>query len=124
MMRTWALSDSALAISTIWHCAHRQFADECGLCAMDVLAVDGEIDHRDVFLSAHAEAATTASVPASHARWVRSRSIPRTARTPDRHRSTRCAIIAQFIVYRATKRRAGPRLGEGPRQGMLQSVEK
>jgi ferredoxin-NADP reductase len=26
---------------------------ECGLCAMDVLAVDGEIDHRDVFLSDH-----------------------------------------------------------------------
>jgi ferredoxin-NADP reductase len=26
---------------------------ECGLCAMDVLAVDGEIDHRDVFLSPH-----------------------------------------------------------------------
>lgn len=24
---------------------------ECGLCAMDVIAVDGEIDHRDVFLS-------------------------------------------------------------------------
>jgi ferredoxin-NADP reductase len=24
---------------------------ECGLCTMDVLAVDGEIDHRDVFLS-------------------------------------------------------------------------
>ena len=24
---------------------------ECGLCAMDVLAVQGEIDHRDVFLS-------------------------------------------------------------------------
>jgi ferredoxin-NADP reductase len=24
---------------------------ECGLCAMDVLCVDGEIDHRDVFLS-------------------------------------------------------------------------
>jgi ferredoxin-NADP reductase len=24
---------------------------ECGLCAMDVLSVDGEIDHRDVFLS-------------------------------------------------------------------------
>ena len=24
---------------------------ECGLCAMDVLAVNGEIDHRDVFLS-------------------------------------------------------------------------
>ncbi len=26
---------------------------ECGLCAMDVLALDGEADHRDVFLSAH-----------------------------------------------------------------------
>ena len=26
---------------------------ECGLCAMDVLGVDGEIDHRDVFLSEH-----------------------------------------------------------------------
>ena len=24
---------------------------ECGLCAMDILALDGEIDHRDVFLS-------------------------------------------------------------------------
>ena len=24
---------------------------ECGLCAMDVLALDGDIDHRDVFLS-------------------------------------------------------------------------
>jgi vanillate O-demethylase ferredoxin subunit len=24
---------------------------ECGLCAVDVVAVDGEIDHRDVFLS-------------------------------------------------------------------------
>lgn len=26
---------------------------ECGLCALDVLALEGEIDHRDVFLSAH-----------------------------------------------------------------------
>ena len=26
---------------------------ECGLCTMDVLAVKGEIDHRDVFLSDH-----------------------------------------------------------------------
>ena len=26
---------------------------ECGLCALDVVAVDGEIDHRDVFLSDH-----------------------------------------------------------------------
>ena len=30
---------------------------ECGLCAMNVLALDGEIDHRDVFLSAHEKAA-------------------------------------------------------------------
>lgn len=26
---------------------------ECGLCALDVIAVEGEIDHRDVFLSDH-----------------------------------------------------------------------
>lgn len=26
---------------------------ECGLCAMDILSVDGELDHRDVFLSGH-----------------------------------------------------------------------
>ena len=30
---------------------------ECGLCAMDVLAVQGSIDHRDVFLSAAERAA-------------------------------------------------------------------
>lgn len=29
---------------------------ECGLCAMNVLALDGEIDHRDVFLSDHEKA--------------------------------------------------------------------
>ena len=29
---------------------------ECGLCAMDVLAVDGRIDHRDVFFSDHQHA--------------------------------------------------------------------
>jgi vanillate O-demethylase ferredoxin subunit len=32
---------------------------ECGLCAMDILAVDGEIDHRDVFLSDHEKAQNT-----------------------------------------------------------------
>ena len=26
---------------------------ECGVCAIDVIAVDGEIDHRDVFFSDH-----------------------------------------------------------------------
>ena len=32
---------------------------ECGLCAMDVISVDGEIDHRDVFLSEHEKKSTT-----------------------------------------------------------------
>jgi vanillate O-demethylase ferredoxin subunit len=32
---------------------------ECGLCAMDILAVDGEIDHRDVFLSDHEKTQNT-----------------------------------------------------------------
>ncbi|MDM0023043.1 PDR/VanB family oxidoreductase [Variovorax saccharolyticus] len=36
-------------IQTLWDCRR----GECGLCAMDVLALDGEIDHRDVFLSEH-----------------------------------------------------------------------
>lgn len=30
---------------------------ECGLCAMDILAVDGVVDHRDVFFSDHEKAA-------------------------------------------------------------------
>ena len=30
---------------------------ECGLCALDVVSVEGTIDHRDVFLSAHEKAA-------------------------------------------------------------------
>ncbi len=29
---------------------------ECGLCAMDVISLQGEMDHRDVFLSAHEKA--------------------------------------------------------------------
>ncbi|MEO7887702.1 MAG: PDR/VanB family oxidoreductase [Polaromonas sp.] len=32
---------------------------ECGLCTLDVLALDGEIDHRDVFLSAHEKQGNT-----------------------------------------------------------------
>ena len=42
----------AAGVQTLWDCRR----GECGLCAMDVLAVDGEIDHRDVFLSAHEKA--------------------------------------------------------------------
>lgn len=34
-------------IAVLRHCQR----GECGLCAMDVLAIDGELDHRDVFLS-------------------------------------------------------------------------
>ncbi len=39
----------AAGIQTISDCKR----GECGLCAMDVISVDGEIDHRDVFLSDH-----------------------------------------------------------------------
>lgn len=37
----------AAGIDTISDCRR----GECGLCAMDVLDVQGEMDHRDVFLS-------------------------------------------------------------------------
>jgi vanillate O-demethylase ferredoxin subunit len=30
---------------------------ECGVCAIDVVAVDGQIDHRDVFFSDHQKSA-------------------------------------------------------------------
>jgi len=36
-------------VQTLYDCQR----GECGLCAMDVLALDGVIDHRDVFLSPH-----------------------------------------------------------------------
>ncbi|MDM0113240.1 PDR/VanB family oxidoreductase [Variovorax sp. J22R133] len=42
-------------VQTLWDCRR----GECGLCAMDVLAVDGEIDHRDVFLSEHEKKSNT-----------------------------------------------------------------
>ena len=45
----------AAGVQTLWDCKR----GECGLCAMDVLAVDGQIDHRDVFLSEHEKASTT-----------------------------------------------------------------
>jgi ferredoxin-NADP reductase len=45
----------AAGVQTLWDCRR----GECGLCAMDVLAVDGEIDHRDVFLSEHEKKANT-----------------------------------------------------------------
>jgi vanillate O-demethylase ferredoxin subunit len=40
---------NASGIDTIADCKR----GECGLCVMDVLAIDGKIDHRDVFLSPH-----------------------------------------------------------------------
>ncbi|MGJ7553114.1 PDR/VanB family oxidoreductase [Variovorax sp. RB3P1] len=45
----------AAGVQTLWDCKR----GECGLCAMDVLAVDGQIDHRDVFLSEHEKESTT-----------------------------------------------------------------
>ena len=36
---------------------------ECGVCAIDVLAVDGEIDHRDVFFSDHQKSGNTKICP-------------------------------------------------------------
>ncbi|MGR4867325.1 PDR/VanB family oxidoreductase [Variovorax sp. LARHSF232] len=45
----------AAGVQTLWDCRR----GECGLCALDVLAVDGEIDHRDVFLGEHEKKANT-----------------------------------------------------------------
>jgi ferredoxin-NADP reductase len=42
-------------VQTLYDCRR----GECGLCAMDILAVDGEIDHRDVFLSEHEKSSNT-----------------------------------------------------------------
>jgi vanillate O-demethylase ferredoxin subunit len=42
-------------VQTLFDCRR----GECGLCAMDVLAVDGAIDHRDVFLSEHEKEGNT-----------------------------------------------------------------
>jgi ferredoxin len=41
---------------------------ECGVCAIDVVAVDGQIDHRDVFFSDHQK---SANAPASRAPLAR-----------------------------------------------------
>ncbi len=45
----------AAGVQTIFDCKR----GECGLCTLDVLAVDGEIDHRDVFLSEHEKSSNT-----------------------------------------------------------------
>lgn len=42
-------------VQTLFDCKR----GECGLCAMDVLAVDGTIDHRDVYLSEHEKQANS-----------------------------------------------------------------
>ncbi|MEH2471303.1 ferredoxin-NADP reductase [Nitrobacteraceae bacterium AZCC 2161] len=36
---------------------------ECGVCAIDVVAIDGEIDHRDVFFSDHQKQSNTRICP-------------------------------------------------------------
>ena len=40
-------------VETLFDCRR----GECGLCAMDIVSVQGEVDHRDVFLSAHEQRA-------------------------------------------------------------------
>jgi ferredoxin-NADP reductase len=45
----------AAGVQTLWDCKR----GECGLCVIDVLAVEGEVDHRDVFLSAHEKQSAT-----------------------------------------------------------------
>jgi ferredoxin-NADP reductase len=40
---------NAAGVEVMWDCLR----GECGLCAVDIVAVDGGIDHRDVFLSDH-----------------------------------------------------------------------
>lgn len=42
-------------VQTLWDCRR----GECGLCAMDVISVEGEIDHRDVFLGEHEKQCNT-----------------------------------------------------------------
>lgn len=42
-------------VQTLFDCKR----GECGLCAMDVLAVEGSIDHRDVYLSDHEKQANS-----------------------------------------------------------------
>lgn len=42
----------AVGVQTLHDCKR----GECGLCAVEVLSLDGEIDHRDVFLSEHEKA--------------------------------------------------------------------
>jgi len=42
-------------VQTLWDCRR----GECGLCAMDVMQVEGEIDHRDVFLAEHEKKCNT-----------------------------------------------------------------
>lgn len=42
-------------VQAIWGCRR----GECGLCALPVLALDGDIEHRDVFFSEHEKQANT-----------------------------------------------------------------
>ncbi len=50
---------SSKGVQTISDCKR----GECGLCAMDVISVDGKLDHRDVFLSPHEKAACNRLCP-------------------------------------------------------------
>ena len=55
---------------------------ECGVCAINIVGVDGTVDHRDVFFSDHQKQAKQKSAPASRAPSARSSSIRCTVPTP------------------------------------------
>jgi ferredoxin-NADP reductase len=42
-------------VDTLWDCRR----GECGLCAMDIVRCEGQVDHRDVFFSEHEKQANT-----------------------------------------------------------------
>jgi vanillate O-demethylase ferredoxin subunit len=50
---------TAAGVDMVWECRR----GECGLCAVDLVDVDGEIDHRDVYLSADEKRRNTRMCP-------------------------------------------------------------
>lgn len=50
---------TAAGVDMVWECRR----GECGLCAVDLVDIDGEIDHRDVYLSAEEKRRNTRMCP-------------------------------------------------------------
>ena len=87
----------APACRPCWDCRR----GECGLCAMDVLAVDGEIDHRDVFLSEHEKAVRPANLRLRIARGRHDHHRFGLAARQSMSLRKLCAMIAQPFADRA-----------------------